>query len=91
MREGESAHYGITKYSDLTEEEFARHHLNKKINRFVSSRMKNIKRKPSNLTTSSDFIDDYQFTRFEDEIYRNFYSKNLMAKNLNFIPMKMDW
>lgn len=60
----------------------------------VGARLKSIKDKlPTNATTSVkvneikyEFTDNNNFDR-----YPSFYKPNLLQKNLNFIPLKVDW
>lgn len=90
MEKDTSAHYGVTRYSDLTEEEFRRNHLNGKISHFVGARLDSIKRKPSNISIPIKIVIQDVFDA-ENEKYRLFYNNSLMDKNLNYIPLKVDW
>lgn len=88
------AHFGITRYSDLTSEEFAAAHLNKNMSHIVEARLKTIQdQQPKNVSTTLK-VDNvkYEFTNNNEyNRYPMFYKQELLQKNLNFIPMEVDW
>lgn len=94
MAHNATAHFGINRYSDLSPQEFETLHLNRNMSLIVGARLKSIKDKlPTNATTSVkvneikyEFTDNNSFDR-----YPSFYKPNLLQKNLNFIPLKVDW
>lgn len=89
-----TAHFGVTRYSDLTMDEFAAYNLNKNMSHIVGARLKSIQDKPKkNVTTSMKVTDiKYAFTdNNEYDRYPSFYKEKLLEQNLNFIPLKVDW
>lgn len=89
-----SAHYGVTKYSDLSSDEFVSLHLNKNMSHIIGARLKNIKEDPKTKITKIVNAKDvnYKFTyNVTPDSYRTFYKLDLLNKNLNFIPLKVDW
>lgn len=88
-----SAHYGVTKYSDLSSEEFASLHLSKDMSHIIGARLKSSKNKTNTpLTVNANADINYSFTyNAISDPYRTFYKLDLINKNVNFVPMKVDW
>lgn len=100
MRKNTTAEYGITKYSDLTADEFLGPRLiTKNVTHIVHEQMVSLKYKTSltssqsapvkiviNTNSSVNDNDDYI-----GDSYRSFYDPKLMAKNLNYVPLEVDW
>lgn len=87
-------HYGITKYSDLSSNEFASLHLNKIMSHMIGARLKGVKENPKTKTPKLVNTKDinYKFTyNVTPDSYRTFYKLDLLNKNLNFVPLKVDW
>lgn len=95
MAHNATAHFGINRYTDLTPDEFQALRLNRNLSLIVGARLKSIegKKPPSNASSLIDanevkyfFTDNNGFER-----YPSFYKPSLLHKNLNFIPLKVDW
>lgn len=89
-----AAHFGVTKYSDLTPDEFKVLHLNKQMTHIVRARIESIKDKPKKNISSAIKVNDfkYEFTDNNDyDRYPSFYKEKLLERNLNFMPLKVDW
>lgn len=89
-----TAHFGVTRYSDLTQEEFRTTNLNPTMSHIVKARLKSIQDKPQKNITSSMKVNEieYKFTDGNDyNQYPSFYKPDLLQQNLNFIPLKIDW
>lgn len=78
----------------MTADEFARSQLNEKLSDVIKIRLESIKEQPqrnlSSLLNVTEF--DYSFTdnnRFDR--YPKFYNTLLLKKNLNFLPLRVDW
>lgn len=94
MAHNSTAHFGINRYSDLTPQEFQELRLNRNMSLIVGARLQSIQSKgPSNATTSFKANDiKYVFTdNNEFDRYPSFYKSVLLQKNLNFVPLKVDW
>lgn len=90
-----TAHFGINRFSDLTPDEFQALRLNRNLSLIVGARLKSADMQPPNTNTSSlvkttdikyVFTDNNAYDR-----YPTFYKPTLLHKNLNFIPLKVDW
>lgn len=89
-----AAQFGINRFSDLTADEFSVNHLNRNLSHMVAMRLESIKNQTqqnlSSLVNVADielaFTDNNRFDR-----YPLFYNMTLMRKNLNFLPLKVDW
>lgn len=89
-----AAHFAVTKYSDLTPEEFRSKHLNEQMSPIVRARVQSIKDKPAKNISSAIKVNEfkYEFTDNNDfDRYPAFYKEKLLERNLNFIPLKVDW
>lgn len=94
MMHESTAHFGITRYSDLTAEEFAALNLNKNMSHIVTARLKSIQDNQSKNVNSTIKINDikYEFTNNNGyDSYPSFYKPKLLDKNVNFIPLNIDW
>lgn len=92
--ENTTAHFGVTRYSDLTPVEFEAIHLNRNLSHIVGARLKSIQQMPAKNVNSTIPVNEvkYEFTDNNDyDRYPSFYKPNLLKKNLNFIPMRVDW
>lgn len=94
MAQNTTAHFGINRFSDLTPQEFEALRLNSNMSLIVGARLKSIQDKlPKNATSTVKVSEvKYEFTdNNEYDRYPTFYKPNLLQKNLNFIPLKVDW
>lgn len=78
----------------MTADEFARSQLNEKLSDVIKIRLESIKEQPQrNLSSLLNVTEyDYSFTdnnRFDR--YPKFYNTSLLKKNLNFLPLRVDW
>ncbi|XP_055327078.1 cathepsin O-like [Sitodiplosis mosellana] len=92
--ENATAHFGVTRYSDLTPEEFEAIHLNRNMSHIIGARLKSIQQTPLKNVNSTIKVNEvkYEFTdNNEFDRYPSFYKQNLLEQNVNFIPMKVDW
>lgn len=100
MQKNATAEYGITRYSDLTTDEFLGPRLaTKNITHIMHEQMNSIKYKP--LATPSQKIpmkiviatatNGTNEDEYLGDSYRTFYDPKLMAKNLNYVPLNVDW
>lgn len=90
-----AAQFGVNRFSDLSADEFSTVNLNPKLSHFVKIRLNNIGRNESQNNLSSllnvagfeyFFTDNNYYDR-----YPLFYNTTLLKKNLNFIPLRVDW
>lgn len=89
-----TAHFGVTPFSDLTPEEFEGMQLNKNMSHIVKARLLNIQDKQPKNISSPIKVNEIKYTFTDDnnyDRYPSFYKPDLLEKNLNFIPMKVDW
>lgn len=94
MAQNATAHFGVTRWSDLTPEEFEATHLNQNMSHIIGARLKSIQQMPSKNVNSTLNLDEvkYEFTdNNEYDRYPSFYKQNLLKKNINFLPLKVDW
>lgn len=88
MQTNATAKFGVTKYSDLSRDEFLSQKLSRNLSHFMSDNL--VYNKPNYTIKADDtpihFLDENNADRF-----RAFYSQGLLHKNLNFIPLKVDW
>lgn len=98
MNNNATAEYGITRYSDMTADEFLGPRLTpRNLTRIISEQMNSVKYQPLTIspqatavniviTTNGTAADDYVGSS-----YRSFYDPKLMATNLNYVPLQVDW
>lgn len=95
MAHNATAHFGINRYSDLTPEEFQALRLNRNLSLIVGARLKSIQEKqPSNNTSSLINTSNVKYVFTDNNAYDrypSFYKPTLLHKNINFIPLKVDW
>lgn len=93
MAHNATAHFGVTRYSDLNAEEFAFTHLNPTMSKVIGRRLESQKSKPQ--TNETDFLKvgniHYDFPNGASYDYQSFYDPKLLQKNLNFVPLQVDW
>lgn len=94
MAENATAKYGITQYSDLSPDEFLLQNLHQNLTRYVHEGL-SIAKSGKMLETPIEILtnelkETIPLTNDGDKI-RSFYSPALLRKNLNFIPIKVDW
>lgn len=88
MQANATAKFGITKYSDLSQDEFLSQKLSKNLSQILTN--KYVYNKPINKTIEFSNM-PVQFLDDKSNNYRSFYSQGLLHQNLNFIPLKVDW
>lgn len=98
MKKNATAEYGITRYSDLTSDEFLGPHLmTKNATHAVREQMTNIKYEPFIVSPKQALINltiganGAIANEILGESYQSFYDPKLMKKNLNFLPLHVDW
>lgn len=90
-----AARFGVNRFSDLSADEFSAIHLNRNLSHFVKIRFDSVREVQSqkNLTSLLNVTDfKYSFTdnnRYDR--YPMFYNMTLLQRNLNFIPLRVDW
>lgn len=98
MKKNATAEYGITRYSDMTADEFLGPRLTpKNLTLIVREQMTSVKYKPFTTEPQAAFLNLTIGANgsIDDELlgdgYRSFYDPRLLAKNLNFVPLQVDW
>lgn len=89
-----TTHYGVNQFSDLTSSEFATVRLNSNISKIVGARLQSIKEKPQKNPSTLINVTDFQYIFTDNnelDKYSKFYKQKLLEKNLNFVPLKVDW
>lgn len=98
MKNNATAEYGITKYSDMTADEFLGPRLTpRNLTHTVREQMNSVKYQSLTtppqaaainilITANGTVGDDYL-----ENSYRSFYDPKLMASNLNYVPLQVDW
>lgn len=95
MAHNATAHFGINRFSDLTTDEFQALRLNRNLSLIVGARLKSVEAKPPASNASSLInVNDTKYVFTDNNAYDRyptFYKPTLLHKNLNFIPLKVDW
>lgn len=89
-----TTHYGVNQFSDLTSTEFARVRLSPNISKIVTARLNSIKEKPQKNSSTLVQVTDFQYIFTDNnelDRYPTFYKQKLLQKNLNFVPLNVDW
>lgn len=89
MQTNATAKFGITKYSDLSPDEFISKKLSSNLSQLLSN--KYAYNKPINGGMKFNEMPIHFLEENSSNNYRSFYSQGLLHKNLNFIPIKVDW